>query len=194
MKRIVLGLLMICLAAGSVGTGTWAYLSDIETSPGNVFTAGTIPVIEVTIDIKPGSFPNSINPNSTGVIPVAILTTDDFDAATVDAETVRFGPAEAAAVHYALEDVDNDGDIDMILHFNTQDTGISPGDIEATLTGKTIDGTDIMGTDSVRTVPPFDSSDSDVGHSVQQTSDGGLVIVPVVFLIGFVIRDIFRRS
>jgi hypothetical protein len=113
-----------------------------------------VPPEEVEIDIKPGSFPNSINPNSKGVIPVAILTTADFDATTVDAETVRFGPAGAEAVHWALEDVDDDGDIDMILHFRTQDTGIKAGDTEAELTGKTIDGVGIHGSDSVRTVPP----------------------------------------
>lgn len=110
-------------------------------------------VCPVPIDIKPGSFPNSINPNSPGVIPVAILTTDNFDATAVDASTVRFGPAEAQAVHSALEDVDNDGDVDMILHFRIQETGITAGDTEATLTGKTVDGMKIVGTDSVSTVP-----------------------------------------
>ena len=112
-----------------------------------------VPPMEVEIDIKPGSFPNSINPNSKGIIPVAILTTADFDATTVDAETVRFGPAGAEATHWALKDVDKDGDIDMILHFRTQNTGIKAGDTEAELTGKTIDGTGIHGSDSVRTVP-----------------------------------------
>ena len=33
----------------------------------------------VTIDVKPGSVPNSINPKSQGVTPVAILTTATFD-------------------------------------------------------------------------------------------------------------------
>jgi len=120
-----------------------------------------VPPLEVVIDIKPGSYPNSINLDSKGVIPVAILTTDaavgepvTFDATTVDPETVLFGPGKAAPVHYALEDVDNDGDIDMILHFKTQETGITAGDTEATLTGETVDGRQFFGTDSVRIVPP----------------------------------------
>ncbi len=108
--------------------------------------------IDIDIDIKPGSYPNSININSKGVIPVAILTTDDFDAADVDPETVRFGPAEVSPVHYALEDVDGDGDIDMILHFKTQETGIALGDTEASLTGETYSGQKIEGTDSVRVI------------------------------------------
>lgn len=108
--------------------------------------------IVVDIDIKPGSDPNSINPNSKGVIPVAILTTPDFDATTVDAETVRFGPDEAGAVHWALEDVDGDGDTDMVLHFKTQETGFAPGHTSATLTGFTNTGQPIVGTDSIKTV------------------------------------------
>jgi hypothetical protein len=134
-------------------------------------------LITATIDIKPGSFPNSINPNNKGVIPVAILTTDDFDAATLDPVTVRFGPDEALPVHYALEDVDDDGDDDMILHFRTQDTGIGAGDTEATLTGKTIDGAYIIGTDSVRTVPPQGkgkgNNNSNSGQGNGQGNQGG---------------------
>ena len=108
----------------------------------------------VQIDIKPGSFPNSINPRSRGKIPVAILTTDSFDATTASPNTVRFGPTgtEAAPVHSALADVDGDGDIDLILHFKTQATGIKCGDVSALLTGETFGGQAIEGSDSIRTV------------------------------------------
>jgi hypothetical protein len=108
------------------------------------------------LDIKPGSDPNSIDPFSRGVIPVAILTTEDFDALTVDADSVLFGPNEAEKAHKRahVEDVDDDGDLDLVLHFRTQDTGIAPGDTEACVTGQTYDGVPIEGCDSVRTVPP----------------------------------------
>ena len=111
-------------------------------------------LVAVTIDIKPGSDPNSINPNGKGVIPVAILSTPTFDATTVDASTVTFGPGAATMVHENahLEDVDGDGDIDMVLHFKTQDTGIQAGDTEAALTGATVGGQLFEGTDSVQTV------------------------------------------
>jgi len=108
----------------------------------------------VGIDIKPGSFPNSVNPKSKGMIPVAILTTDTFDAITVDPTTVLFGPTgtEAVPVHTALEDMDGDGDTDMILHFNTQATEIQCGDTSASLTGETFSGQIIEGSDSIKTV------------------------------------------
>lgn len=108
----------------------------------------------VPIDIKPGSFPNSVNPNSRGLIPVAILTTDSFDASTVDPTTVRFGRTgtEAAPVHFALDDVNGDGYTDMILHFDTQSTGVVCGDTAASLEGKRFSGQAIKGSDSINTV------------------------------------------
>ena len=127
--------------------------SSVETRVLAVRILGTR-MLWVAIDIKPGDDPNSINPRSRGVIPVAILTTDALDAATIDPATVRFGPTgtEAAARRVALEDADGDGDEDMILHFNTPDTGIVCGNATASLTGQTVGGQTIKGSDSIRPV------------------------------------------
>ncbi len=109
-----------------------------------------VPLIPVIIDIKPGSEPNSINLKSRGVVPVAVLSTEDFDASTVDPITVKF--ADASPVKYRMEDVDLDGDLDLLLHFRTQDLNLNENSTEATLTGRTYQGKDIQGTDSVRIV------------------------------------------
>jgi len=126
-------------------------------------------VIPVDIDIKPGGDPNSISLGSGGVIPVAVLTTSDFDATTVDPSTVCFGDAEAPAERDCsekdgrghLEDADADGDQDMVLHYETPQTGIDPGDTEACLTGETLDGTAMEGCDAVRIVPQHLDTDGD---------------------------------
>jgi hypothetical protein len=107
--------------------------------------------IVVAIDIKPGSFPNSINPDAKGVIPVAILSTDSFDATDVDPLSVRFGHNGATVVHKAghVEDVNNDGILDLILHFDTEATGVREGDVVISLIGWTYTGQFIQGSDSI---------------------------------------------
>jgi hypothetical protein len=111
-------------------------------------------VTEVQIDIKPGSSPNSINPKSNGVIPVALLTTETFDVTTVDPLSVHFGPKGAKEAHNKghIEDVNHDGEPDLVLHFKTQATGIKCGDTSASLTGETFDGNPIQGSDAIKTV------------------------------------------
>jgi subtilisin family serine protease len=108
----------------------------------------------ITVDIRPRGEANRINPNSDKEIRVAILTGNGFNAATVDPNTVRFGATgtEAAPVNFALRDVDRDGDTDMVLRFEIQDTGIKCGDTSASLTGRTFSGLSFSGSDSIRTV------------------------------------------
>ena len=110
--------------------------------------------LNVVIDIRPRGEANRINPNSDKEIRVAILTGNGFNAATVDPNTVRFGATgtEAAPVNFALRDVDRDGDTDLVLRFEIQDTGIRCGDTSASLTGQTSSGLSFSGSDSIRTV------------------------------------------
>src|SRR3990172_6587865 len=63
--------------------------------------------IYIKIDIKPGSDPNSISLVSKGVVPVAVLTTDEFDAGNLDPASVVF--AGASSLRLVQQDVDSDG-------------------------------------------------------------------------------------
>jgi len=119
----------------------------------------------VKIDIKPGSFPNSINPDQNGTTPVAILSNEGFDApALVDLTTLTFGSTgdeeslsyngkNKATPHCGFEDVDGDGLLDIVAHFVTDLCGFAEGDEVGYLKGTTFDGVEFVASDSVRIVP-----------------------------------------
>lgn len=143
--------------AGSIAEGFLNPLTgavSVTSQYAAVRILGELVSMEVHIDIKPGSDPNSINPRSRGVIPVALLSTADFDATTAEPTAIRFGHAgtEASPANFTLTDIDGDGRTDMLLHFRTQRTGIQCGDQYAALSGKTLSGENLHGTDSIQTV------------------------------------------
>lgn len=104
--------------------------------------------LSMNIDVKPGSDPNSINLYSQGVVPVAILTTEDFDATTVDPETVLF--AGTYPLRWATEDVDLDGDIDLVFFFRVQELNLDENSTEAMIEGETFSGLVFWGVDTVK--------------------------------------------
>ena len=115
-------------------------------------------IITVTIDIKPGEDPPSINPKSKGKIRVAILSSSTFDATTqVDTTSLTFGHTgdeqSLAFCNPHGRDVNGDGLLDLVCHFYKQKTGFQTGDTVGVLKGKTVTGTPIKGTDSIRIVP-----------------------------------------
>jgi sugar lactone lactonase YvrE len=115
---------------------------------------GSGPAEEVQLNIKPVSPLNRINPKSNGLIRVAILSTETFDATTVNPLSVRFGPKGAVEAHNKghIHDVNHDGARDLVLHFTIQTTGIECGHMSASLTGETFARTPIRGSDAIQTV------------------------------------------
>jgi hypothetical protein len=112
----------------------------------------------VTIDIKPGSFPNSINLGSQGSVPVAILGSATFDASQVDPLTVTLADAQVklkgkGTPMASLEDVNGDGFLDMVVHVSTEALQINANDTDAIVGGSTVEGTPFRGKDSIRVVP-----------------------------------------
>jgi uncharacterized membrane protein len=112
----------------------------------------------VTIDVKPGSFPNCLNINGNGVIPVAVLGSDSLDVTSIDLNELLFGGMEVRVRGNkgplcGIEDVNSDTHDDLVCHFQDEVSNWEPGDDEATLTGVLLDGTRIEGTDTICIVP-----------------------------------------
>jgi WD40 repeat protein len=161
---------------------TWK--SSIEQENTNVATlpCQTAPSeIKVAVDIKPGSCPNPINVKSTkkknkGVLPVAILGTEDFDVRDIDPETILLAGV-VEPLRWKLADVATpyddgtmqgdcfdctkkgpDGFLDLTLKFKNRDIvtaigSVSNGDcLLLELTGALLDGTVIYGDDVVRII------------------------------------------
>jgi hypothetical protein len=111
------------------------------------------------LDIKPGSLPNPINPKSNGVVPVALLGNEGFNVEEVDVSTLRFGPGGAMPDHDLtnpgvyrghVQDVNEDGYMDLVSHYRQKGTGLSSGDTEACLSGELLGGRSFEACDSVR--------------------------------------------
>lgn len=150
----------------SVNQGDFIYFIVGPNTPGNHSCDSTgldvvISQTEITvpIDIKPGSYPNSINLGSAGVIPVAILSTDTFDATQVNPDSISLAGARVRMVGKSnkslchSKDVNGDGQLDLLCQVETAQLMIEPGDSTAVLIGITYDGTKIHGEDSINIVP-----------------------------------------
>jgi hypothetical protein len=114
-------------------------------------------VVLVGIDIKPGNGVNSINSKSEGKIPVALVSDALFNAPTqADRSSLTFGRTgdeqSLAFCNSKPEDVNGDGLLDLVCHFNTDKTGFQAGDAAGVLKGHTIEGKNIIGKDSIRIV------------------------------------------
>jgi len=135
--------------AGRIALPDGSYLDadDFVTSEGRV-----------DIDIKPGSDPNSINLSSSGVIPVAILSSLVFDATTVDPDTVSLAGSSIKLVGKSgkllahQEDVNGDGLTDLVCQVLTDQLLLEPGASAALLEAQTTAGIPIVGQDSIQIV------------------------------------------
>jgi hypothetical protein len=136
------------------GGSGWIMIGDSSTSENGLveiekFCVARGITVELAIRSDGG---DKIHRRSKGNIPVAVLTTGEFDAALIDLASVRFGPDGAMEVHGGghFEDVDGDGDVDLVLHFANRDTGIFCDESFVSLTGRTVDGMQFGGCQDIQ--------------------------------------------
>ncbi|UCF05838.1 MAG: hypothetical protein JSV33_02025 [bacterium] len=163
-------------SSGSIGFGNyWGAITDVDNVIVNPF------IHTVHLDIKPRSCPNPLNaalfdnemPNNPksmkdGVLPVAILGTDDFDVHDIDISTIEL--EGATPLRHSYEDVATpvlngeececttvgpDGCMDLTLKFKKWDivsalVSVVVGDvIPLEISGMLLDGTPFEGEDCV---------------------------------------------
>ncbi|MDR7522096.1 MAG: hypothetical protein QN168_06500 [Armatimonadota bacterium] len=102
---------------------------NIGRHEGSAFVDCTTPLL-LRIIVKPGSIPHTINPKSSGTVPVAILSSPIFNALTqVVTSSITFGMTgierSLASCNRSGQDVNGDGLLDMTCHFFATRLGIT---------------------------------------------------------------------
>ena len=83
---------------------------------------------------------------------VAVYGSEEFDVLEIDPEMLVFGPAEVGRAHRNgphFDDLNEDGFLDLLLHFHSRSTGIGAEDFEACLMGVTWEDLAAEGCDDV---------------------------------------------
>jgi hypothetical protein len=113
-------------------------------------------VIPVTIDVEPEIAPNVFEFGLNGNVPVAILSTPDFDATSIDPLSVALANAPVAlkdgAPRAEPEDVNGDGLLDLVVHVDAEQLGLPFDAVEAVLVGATVAGVPVRGVDAIQFV------------------------------------------
>jgi hypothetical protein len=118
---------------------------------------------EVEIDILPGIDPNTVDLQAGDLIPVAILSSDDFNARWIDPATVVLEGLEVAIRGKANgrltreEDVNGDGRLDLIVSIEARNG--NPGALQqgtACVSGENGEGRPFHGCDAIRILPICD--------------------------------------
>jgi len=113
------------------------------------------PVINVRLDVKPGDPQNVLPLHANGTLAAAILGDPTYPVTNVLIESVRLMGApvqqrQNGTYMASFDDVDHDGEIDLVLHFAVADLCFRRTDTVATLTGRLTTGARIEGQDGIR--------------------------------------------
>lgn len=142
------------------GTLTSTSLNSLSNGSYTLVITGVTssPEQHINIEIKPGNHEIApINPTSKGNIPVALISSEEFDALKVDRSSLTFG---ASGHEQSLrrcgkggQDVNADGLPDLVCHFDNQAAKFERGDLEGIVRGISGTGRPFEGRGRLKVVP-----------------------------------------
>ena len=114
-------------------TGALSAVAMLDPMAGTKKVVSTVAGYLTTIDVRPNKAPNKVNPTSTGMVMVAILSSNGFNAPQlVKQSTLTFGATGAERSFVACgpvpRDVNLDGLADLVCRFRISATGLKVGD------------------------------------------------------------------
>jgi hypothetical protein len=153
---------------------------------------------QIEIDVRPDDPDNVIpcfDPDFT--IRTAVLTTGQFNAGTIDANSVRIGGAAETrrrsdgSAFQQLSDVDRDGDLDMVVNVRAGDTNLNCNSTQLTLQAKTHSGVSLEGWNAVFMMIPvaIDIIPNDPDNTLPCTDPDFIV---QVLILGSATFDVIR--
>ncbi len=134
----------------------------------------------VPVEVMPRGLTTSIHLTGEGLLEVAILSTEEFDATQIDVDTMLFGDplligdgkSPVSPRGASLEHVNKDMLADMIFTFSMGELltneVMGAETLQAYLTGQLLDGTVVAGRDAVVVYPPL-PADFDIDGDVDGT-------------------------
>ena len=105
-------------------------------------------VQQVNIDIKPNAKSITTHANSHGKIPVALLSSNEFNALAADQDSIRFGPPNGKGTTGKC----NKNGANLLCHFDKGDAGFAEDDTEGMVSG-TIGGKRFEGRAWLKVIP-----------------------------------------
>jgi hypothetical protein len=139
--------------------GTMTSTRTLSSGGYTLIISGLVPPVQyINIDIKPGNAePAPINPKAKGMVPVALLSSNEFNALDVELNTLTFGATGDERSFRRCgkegEDVNRDGRPDLVCHFENEAAGFVRGDLAGVVKGKTKGGKSFEGRGDLKVVP-----------------------------------------
>lgn len=149
----------ITFGSGFEAITSFTWFTSCQGTIDNVVIKLSVPV---EVDIKPGSFPSSVDCAETKPVPVAVFSTPTFDATTIIPTSLKLNGVATPEIHDKVhkEDKNGDGIKDAVLHLDRAQVCVAAQGLplnesgDLTLIGQTTVGQPFEGTSDIRIVGP----------------------------------------